>query len=133
VTAAVWDLLLASSQRESSSTVSVVGPGSRSASVSHRSWLRSSAHLSQADREEAWKRASKRCCPSCRATAEPCIKCTNSTAISAFGAELIEQWTQGATSMPGLTSGNAHTREYGSPCISCNSREFEAEKPDYVR
>jgi hypothetical protein len=54
-------------------------------------------------------------------------------AISAFGAARIEQRTQGATSMPGLTSGNAHTREDGSSCSYCNSRELDAEKPDYVK
>jgi hypothetical protein len=133
VTAAVWGLLLVRPRRESFSTDSVVGPGSKSASVSHRSWLRSSAHLFLASREEGSKGASKRCCPLCRAAVESCIGCTNPMAISAFGAGLIEQRTQGATSRPGLTSGNNHPREDGSSCTYCNSRELQACKPDYVK
>lgn len=93
--AAVWDLILVRPRRESLSTVSVVGRGARSASVSHRSWLRPSAHLFLAIREEALERASKLCCPSGRTAVESCIKCTNPMVISAFGAELSEQWTQG--------------------------------------
>jgi hypothetical protein len=125
-------LLLTNPRREWFSTVSVVGPGLRSASISQRAWLRLSAHLFQVNREESSRRASTRCCPSHRVAVESCIRCTNSTTISAFGAEFIEQWTQGATPMSGLTSGNAHTREDGSSSINCNSRGLQACKPEYA-